>query len=192
MTFMPTLKQLQYLVALHIHGHFGRAADACFVTQSTLSSGLSELESLLGVQLVERSRRVVRFSPMGEQVVAKAYDVLREADALANLTRASGEPLVGDLRLGVIPTIAPYLLPRIMPALRARFPRLDLYLREDMSGPACEALARGTHRGAGLACRQPARARVPDAGDSNAGGGACPSRKRARQAGHARYGAGKW
>lgn len=144
MTFMPTLKQLQYLVALHIHGHFGRAADACFVTQSTLSSGLSELESLLGVQLVERSRRVVRFSPMGEQVVAKAYDVLREADALANLTRASGEPLVGDLRLGVIPTIAPYLLPRIMPALRARFPRLDLYLREDMSGPACEALARGT------------------------------------------------
>jgi LysR family hydrogen peroxide-inducible transcriptional activator len=144
MTFLPTLKQLQYLVALHIHSHFGRAAEACFVTQSTLSSGLAELESLLGVQLVERNRRVVRFSPMGEQVVAKAYDVLREADALANLTRASGEPLVGDLRLGVIPTIAPYLLPRIMPALRARFPRLNLYLREDMSGPACEALARGT------------------------------------------------
>ena len=144
MTFPPTLKQLQYLTALHIHGHFGRAADACFVTQSTLSSGLSELESLLGVQLVERNRRVVRFSPIGEQVVAKAYDVLREADALANLTRASGEPLVGDLRLGVIPTIAPYLLPRIMPAVRAAFPRLALYLREDMSGPACEALARGT------------------------------------------------
>ena len=144
MTFLPTLKQLQYLVALHIHGHFGRAADTCFVTQSTLSSGLAELESLLGVQLVERNRRVVRFSPMGEQVVAKAYDVLREADALASLTRASGEPLVGDLRLGVIPTIAPYLLPRIMPAVRAAFPRLALYLREDMSGPACEAMARGT------------------------------------------------
>lgn len=144
MTFLPTLKQLQYLTALHIHGHFGRAADACFVTQSTLSSGLAELESLLGTQLVERNRRVVNFTPLGEQVVAKAYDVLREADALAGLTRATGEPLVGDLRLGVIPTIAPYLLPRILPPLRAQFPRLNLYLREDMSGPACEALARGT------------------------------------------------
>jgi LysR family hydrogen peroxide-inducible transcriptional activator len=144
MTFLPTLKQLQYLTALHIHEHFGRAADACFVTQSTLSAGLRELESLLGVQLVERSRRVVRFSPMGEQVVAKAYDVLREADALAAVTRASGQPLVGGLRLGVIPTIAPYLLPRALPPVRAAFPDLQLYLREDMSGPACEALARGT------------------------------------------------
>jgi LysR family hydrogen peroxide-inducible transcriptional activator len=144
MSFLPTLKQLQYLTALHIHGHFGRAADACFVTQSTLSSGLAELESLLGVRLVERNRRVVHFTPLGEQVVAKAYDVLREADALAGLTRTSGEPLVGDLRLGVIPTIAPFLLPRILPSLRAQFPRLKLYLREDMSGPACEALARGT------------------------------------------------
>ncbi|MBC7506719.1 MAG: LysR family transcriptional regulator [Sandarakinorhabdus sp.] len=144
MTFMPTLKQLQYLTALHIHGHFGHAADACFVTQSTLSAGLRELESLLGVQLVERSRRVVRFSPMGEQVVAKAYDVLREADALTGITKARGEPLTGELRLGVIPTIAPYLLPRTLPAVRAAYPDLKLYLREEMSGPACEALARGT------------------------------------------------
>ncbi|WP_426162861.1 hydrogen peroxide-inducible genes activator [Sandarakinorhabdus sp. DWP1-3-1] len=144
MTFLPTLKQLQYLTALHIHGHFGRAADACFVTQSTLSAGLRELESLLGVQLVERNRRVVRFSPLGEQVVAKAYEVLREADALASLTRAAGTPLAGPLRLGVIPTIAPYLLPRALPAVRAAYPELKLYLREDMSQAACEALARGT------------------------------------------------
>ncbi|KAB7648602.1 hydrogen peroxide-inducible genes activator [Polymorphobacter fuscus] len=144
MTFLPTLKQLQYLTALHIHAHFGRAADACFVTQSTLSAGLRELESLLGVQLVERNRRVVRFTPLGEQVVTKAYDVLREADALTGLTKASGEPLVGELRLGVIPTIAPYLLPRVLPRVRAEFPDLKLYLREDMSGPACEALSRGT------------------------------------------------
>ena len=143
MSFMPTLKQLQYLTALHIHGHFGQAADACFVTQSTLSAGLRELESLLGVQLVERSRRVVRFSPLGEQVVAKAYDVLREADALAAITKASSEPLVGPLRLGVIPTIASYLLPRVLPAVRTAYPDLRLYLREEMSGPACEALARG-------------------------------------------------
>ncbi|MFZ4687811.1 MAG: LysR substrate-binding domain-containing protein [Polymorphobacter sp.] len=144
MTFLPTLKQLQYLTALHIHGHFGRAADACFVTQSTLSAGLRELESLLGVQLVERNRRVVRFSPLGERVVAKAYEVLREADALASLTKDAGLPLVGELRLGVIPTIAPYLLPRVLPAVRAAYPDLKLYLREEMSGPACEALARGT------------------------------------------------
>ena len=144
MTFLPTLKQLQYLTALHIHGHFGRAADACFVTQSTLSAGLRELENLLGVQLVERNRRVVRFSPLGERVVAKAYEVLREADALANLTKDAGRPLAGELRLGVIPTIAPYLLPRVLPAVREAWPDLKLYLREDMSGSACEALARGT------------------------------------------------
>lgn len=144
MTFLPTLKQLQYLTALHIHAHFGRAAEACFVTQSTLSSGLRELEALLGVQLVERNRRVVRFSPMGEQIVAKAYDVLREADALASLTKAAGRPLAGELRLGVIPTIAPYLLPRALPAVRAQWPELKLFLREEMSGPACESLARGT------------------------------------------------
>jgi LysR family hydrogen peroxide-inducible transcriptional activator len=141
--FLPTLKQLQYLTALHIHGHFGRAAEACFVTQSTLSAGLAELESLLGVRLVERNRRVVRFTPMGERVVAKAYDVLREADELAGLTVGGDKPLSGPLRLGVIPTIAPFLLPRALPAVRERWPDLKLHLREDMSGPATEALARG-------------------------------------------------
>lgn len=144
MTFLPTLKQLQYLTALHIHGHFGHAADACFVTQSTLSSGLRELESLLGVQLVERNRRVVRFTPLGERVVAKAYDVLREADVLAGLTKDAGRPLAGDVRLGVIPTIAPYLLPKVLPGLRSAYPDLKLYLREDISATACESLARGT------------------------------------------------
>lgn len=144
MTFLPTLKQLQYLTALHIHRHFGRAAGACFVTQSTLSAGVRELESLLGVQLVERSSRVLQFTPLGERVVAKAYDVLREADALAGLTRDAGGPLAGDLRLGVIPTIAPYLLPRALPAVREAWPELRLYLREETSAPACELLARGT------------------------------------------------
>lgn len=141
--FLPTLKQLQYLTSLHIHGHFGRAAEACFVTQSTLSSGLAELESLLGVRLVERNRRVVRFTPMGERVVAKAYAVLREADELAGLTVGGDKPLAGPLRLGVIPTIAPYLLPRVGGEIRARYPDLKLYLREEMSGPAAEALGRG-------------------------------------------------
>lgn len=141
--FQPTLKQLQYLTSLHIHGHFGRAAEACFVTQSTLSAGLAELESLLGVRLVERNRRVVRFTPMGERVVAKAYGVLREADELVGLTVGGDKPLAGPLRLGVIPTIAPFLLPRIMAGVRADYPDLKLYLREEMSGPASEALSRG-------------------------------------------------
>ena len=143
MTFLPTLKQLQYLTALHQSGHFGRAADATFVTQSTLSAGLRDLETLLGVALVERTRRVVRFTPLGERVVAKAYIVLREADELAELARAAAKPLGGELRLGVIPTIAPFLLPRLLPGLRAAYPDLKLFLREEQSGAACEALARG-------------------------------------------------
>lgn len=143
MTFLPTLKQLQYLTALHQSGHFGRAAAATFVTQSTLSAGLRELETLLGVTLVERTRRVVRFTPLGERVVAKAYVVLREADELAELARSASKPLGGELRLGVIPTIAPFLLPRLLPGLRAAYPDLRLFLREETSGAACEALARG-------------------------------------------------
>jgi len=143
MTFLPTLKQLQYLVALHQSGHFGRAAAASFVTQSTLSAGLRELETLLGVTLVERTRRVVRFTPLGERVVAKAYVVLREADELAELARSASKPLGGELRLGVIPTIAPFLLPRLLPRLREAYPDLKLFLREETSGAACEALARG-------------------------------------------------
>ena len=130
-TFLPTLKQLQYLVALHEHGHFGRAAEAMFVTQSTLSAGLRELESLIGTVLVERNRRVVRFTALGERVVDKARRVLREADELADMVRASGKPLSGELRLSVIPTIAPFLLPRILPQLRKDWPDLELYLREE-------------------------------------------------------------
>lgn len=143
MNYLPTLKQLQYLTALHAHGHFGRAAGACFVTQSTLSAGLRELETLLGVMLVERTRRVVRFTPLGERIVAKAFIVLREADELTSLAHAAAKPLGGELRLGVIPTIAPFLLPRLLPRLRASFPDLKLYLREEMSAGACEALSRG-------------------------------------------------
>ena len=139
----PTIKQLQYLVALRQHGHFRRAAEACFVTQSTLSAGLRELETLLDVTLVERTRRVVRFTALGEKVADKAVKILREAEELAELTRAEGQPLHGDLRMGVIPTIAPFLLPSMLPRLRTQYPRLKLYLREDTSAAACEALHRG-------------------------------------------------
>lgn len=142
-TYLPTIKQLQYLVALHEHGHFGRAAEASFVSQSTLSAGIRELETLLGVTLVERSRRVVRFTPLGNSVVAKAHKLLREAEELSELVQAAGQPLSGELRMSVIPTIAPFLLPRILPRLRQERPSLKLFLREETSADAIESLHHG-------------------------------------------------
>lgn len=142
-TYLPTIKQLQYLVALHEHGHFGRAAEASFVSQSTLSAGIRELETLLGITLVERSRRVVRFTPLGNSVVAKAHRLLREAEELSELVQASGKPLSGELRMSVIPTIAPFLLPRILPRLRQERPALKLFLREETSADAIESLHHG-------------------------------------------------
>src|SRR3954464_2885969 len=142
-TYLPTLKQLQYLVALKDHGHFGRAAEACFVTQSTLSAGIKELESLIGVMLVERTRRVVRFTPLGIRVAEKAQRILRDTEDLADMVRAAGQPLAGELRMGVIPTIAPFLLPTLLPRLREQWPDLKLYLREETSQAACGALHRG-------------------------------------------------
>ena len=140
---LPTLKQLQYLVALRDHGHFGRAAAACFVTQSTLSAGIRELETLLGTTLVERTKRVVRFTPLGLRIAAKAGRVIREGEELADMARAEGQPLTGELRMGVIPTIAPFLLPAMLPRLRESWPRLKLFLREETSQSACEQLHRG-------------------------------------------------
>src|SRR3954469_20609033 len=140
---LPTIKQLQYLVALRRYGHFGRAAAACFVTQSTLSAGLREIETFLGMILVERTRRVVRFTALGEKIADKAVGVLRETEELAEMARAQGRPLHGELRMGVIPTIAPFLLPTMLPRLREQWPELKLYLREETSNAACEALHRG-------------------------------------------------
>ena len=142
-TYLPTLKQLQYLVALRDAGHFGRAAESSYVTQSTLSAGIRELETLIGVTLVERTRRVVRFTPLGEAIVDKARKVLREADELGDMARAAGNPLSGEMRMSVIPTIAPFMLPRILPRLRKDYPELKLFLREEPSAAACEALHHG-------------------------------------------------
>ncbi len=143
LVYLPTIRQLQYLVALRDYGHFGKAAESCFVTQSTLSASLRELETLVGVTLVERTRRVVRFTPLGLRISDKARRVLREAEELADMARAEGLPLTGELRMGVIPTIAPFLLPAILPRLRARWPELKLFLREETSQAACDALHRG-------------------------------------------------
>ncbi|MDO8607108.1 MAG: hydrogen peroxide-inducible genes activator [Phaeospirillum sp.] len=140
-THLPTLRQLRYLVALAEHRHFGRAAEACLATQSTLSAGLQELEALLGAALVERTKRKVLMTPLGEAVVARACDVLRGAEDIADLVRAAGQPLAGPLRLGVIPTIAPFLLPKVLPELRRRYPDLRLVLREDLTARLLDRLA---------------------------------------------------
>ncbi len=143
MNFPPTLKQLRYLVALHKNNHFGKAAEACRVTQSTLSAGLQELESLLGVQLVERTKRTVMFTALGEEVVRRAQLILSEVDDLMDMATASKDPTRGIVRLGVIPTIAPFLLPKIMPVIREKLPDLQLHLREDKSAELCDMVKQG-------------------------------------------------
>jgi LysR family hydrogen peroxide-inducible transcriptional activator len=142
--FLPTLKQLRYLTALDEHQHFGRAAAACFVSQSTLSAGLQELETLLATSLVERSNRSVVFTPLGREIVARARIVLREAQELAELAAAAKDPLSGSLRLGVIPTVAPFLLPKVLPKLRKAYPKLKLYLTEDLTQRLVDDLHEGT------------------------------------------------
>lgn len=143
MKILPTLRQLRYLVALAEHRHFGRAAETCLATQSTLSAGLQELENLLGVVLVERTKRKVMLTPIGEEVVARAREVLHGAEDIADLAASAAEPLSGPLRLGVIPTIAPYLLPRVLPRLRIDHPGLRLYLREDLTARLLDRLGAG-------------------------------------------------
>ena len=143
-THLPSLKQLRYLVTLEEHRHFGHAAAACFVSQSTLSAGLKELEMVLGSELVERNNRTVVFTALGLEVVQRARRVLREAEELAELAAKGREPLTGRLRLGVIPTIAPYLLPRTLPYLRKTYPKLQLYLTEDQTARLLALLEDGT------------------------------------------------
>jgi LysR family hydrogen peroxide-inducible transcriptional activator len=142
-TNLPTLRQLRHLVALAEHGHFGRAAEASHVTQSTLSASLKELEQILGVQLVDRTKRRVTVTPLGQAVVAKAQKLLQEAEDLVETARANQAPLSGPLQLGVIPTIGPFLLPRALPALRRRYPGLKLYLTEDLTERLLEQLQSG-------------------------------------------------
>ena len=139
----PSLRQLSYLLALHEHGHFGRAAAASFVSQSALSVGIAELERLLETSLVERSKRHVRFTPLGEEIVVRARQMVRAAEDLQVAAQRSSEPLVGALRLAAIPTIAPFLLSSILPALARDWPRLQLYVREMLTSVACEAMSRG-------------------------------------------------
>lgn len=143
MTQLPSLQQLRFLAALAEHRHFGRAAAACAVTQSTLSAGLQELEERLGVVLVERSRRHLMLTPLGDEVVARGQRLLRDAAEIVEFVRSGREPMAEPIRLGVIPTIAPYLVPALMQGIGKEFPKLKLFLREEQTAPLLEKLAAG-------------------------------------------------
>ena len=138
-----TLKQLHYAVAVAETRHFGRAAQACGVSQPTLSAQVQQLEKQLGLQLFDRGSRRIRPTREGERVLAKARSILEEVAALTEPSRDSGTPLTGTLRLGAIPTLGPYLLPRVLPRLRASHPDLRLYLREDRTDRLFDHLAGG-------------------------------------------------
>ena len=139
----PTIKQLRYFVALCEEGHFGRAAARSFVSQSAFSTAIQELETALGCQLVDRTRRQVTITAIGQEVATQARLVIRDVESLVEIAGERREPLSGPLRLGVIPTIAPFLLPPLLPKLRRRFPDLKLYLVEGMTDELHERLLDG-------------------------------------------------
>jgi len=129
----PTVKQLQYFLALTETEHFGRAAERCYVSQSAFSNAIKELETTLDAQLVDRTNRNVTITATGQQVAVQARLVLRDLDSLVETARGQKEPLTGELRLGVIPTIAPFILPDALPTMRAQYPDLRLLLIEDQT-----------------------------------------------------------
>lgn len=139
----PSIKQLKYVCAVAEHRHFSKAAAACHVTQSTLSAAIQELESQLGVKIFERNKKTVLITPLGEKLLAQARIILGDVEDFVGLARAHEEPLAGDLRLGVIPTIGPFLLPPILSDLRKRFDKLKLYLKEEMSAQLLQQLQQG-------------------------------------------------
>ncbi|UOM35912.1 hydrogen peroxide-inducible genes activator [Acuticoccus sp. I52.16.1] len=140
---MTTLRQLRFLVALSDTLNFSRAAEACHVTQPTLSTGLKELELALGAQLAERSRHSVVLTPVGAEVARRARTVLAEIGELEHVARASAVFGTGSIRFGAIPTVGPFLMPRALPLIRATFPQLRLYLREELTASLVDGLVAG-------------------------------------------------
>ena len=136
-----TLQDLRYVVALAEHGHFGRAAAACAIAQSTLSTQIKNLELALGVTLFERTTKAVSVTAAGAEVAGRARQVLAEVDAIAGIGQHTGGPLAGGFSLGLIPTLGPYVLPWLVPALRQDFPALRLVLREDLTAPLLERVS---------------------------------------------------
>jgi LysR family hydrogen peroxide-inducible transcriptional activator len=143
MVTLPSLQQLRFLCALAEQCHFGRAAESCAVTQSTLSGGIKELEARLGVTLFERSHRHVMLTPLGKEIATRAQRLLVDAEELVGLARNAHEPLSGPLRFGVIPTVGPYILPSLLPHLGTELPKLKLYVREAQTAVLLDKLAAG-------------------------------------------------
>ncbi len=139
-----TLQDLRYVVAVAQHGHFGRAAGACGVAQSTLSAQIKRLERQLGVTLFERTTKSVSVTATGADVARRARQVLADVEAIMSVGQPTSGPLAGGFNLGVIPTLGPYILPWLVPALKRDYPELRLVLREDLTGPLLERL--GSHR----------------------------------------------
>jgi len=138
-----TLRQLRYFDALARHGHFGRAAEACAISQPALSMQIKEMEEALGGLLLERSARQVSLTRFGEELAGRVRDILRSVDELGDFARASRDRLAGRLRIGLIPTIAPYLLPRIIANLTRMHPELDIQVRETLTPKLIRELAEG-------------------------------------------------
>ena len=139
----PSIKQLKYLVSVAEYRHFSKAAAACFVTQSTLSTAIRELELQLGVVIFERNRKSVLITPVGEKLLAQAQSILGEVEDFISLARAEEGSLTGEIRLGVIPTIGPFLLPKMLGELRQTYGKLRLYLKEEMSARLATMLKQG-------------------------------------------------
>ena len=138
-----TIRHLRYFDALARHGHFGRAAEACAISQPALSLQMKELEEMLGAPLIERGGRQIRFTVLGRAFAERARDIVRAVDELDDLARAATSPFAGRLRIGIIPTAAPYLLPDVIKRLSERFPDLDLRPREAVTHKLIEQLADG-------------------------------------------------
>jgi LysR family transcriptional regulator, hydrogen peroxide-inducible genes activator len=143
MVILPSLQQLRFLCALAEQCHFGRAAESCAVTQSTLSGGIKELEARLGTPLFERSHRHVMLTPLGKEIAARAQRLLVDAEELVGLAHNAQEPLSGPLRFGVIPTVGPYVLPSLLAHLGTALPKLKLYVREAPTAVLLDRLAGG-------------------------------------------------
>ena len=144
LTHLPTFKQLRYFVALAEQKHFGRAAAQCFVSQSAFSIAIQELEALLDANLVDRTNRKVTITATGREIAVLAKLCLQDLTTLVEVARGKSRPLQGPLHLGIIPTIAPFLLPRVLPALRTSFPELKLFLHEDVTERLHEQLTEGS------------------------------------------------
>jgi LysR family hydrogen peroxide-inducible transcriptional activator len=140
---LPTNRQLQYFIALEKHRHFGKAAEACFVSQPAFSVAIQELESLLNVQLVDRTKKQVTITAIGKEIATQARLALTDMEGIIDIAQENQQPLSGHLSLGVIPTIAPFLLPELLPRLRKSFPKLDLFLHEDQTERVYELMMLG-------------------------------------------------